>query len=92
MPDYLMEKCLGDILKKGLHVDAKSQFQEYAQEKHGVTPVYRVLSESGPDHNKVFEVGVYLGEDLAGKGEGSSKQKAEEAAAAEAVRGVVLPH
>lgn len=77
---------LGDILKKGLHVDAKSHLQEFSQEKFGVTPVYQVLSESGPDHNKLFEVGVLLGERLVGKGTGSSKQKAEEQAAIAALK------
>jgi len=76
---------LGDILEKGLHVDAKSKFQEFSQEKLGATPTYQVLSESGPDHNKVFEVGAFLGERLIGKGTGSSKQKAEQSAAVSAL-------
>lgn len=77
---------LGDIVEKGLHVDAKSKLQEFAQEKLGVTPVYQVLNESGPDHNRVFEVGAFLGKDLAGKGFGSSKQKAEQEAAQDALK------
>lgn len=77
---------LGDILKKGLHVDAKSHLQEFSQEKFGVTPAYQVLSESGPDHNKTFEVGACIGERLVGKGTGSSKQKAEEQAAVAALK------
>lgn len=77
---------LGDILQKGLHVDSKSKFQELVQEKLGVTPNYQVLSESGPDHNKIFEVGAFIGENLIGKGTGSSKQKAEEKAAIAALR------
>lgn len=77
---------LGDILKKGLHVDAKSRFQEMAQEKLGVTPEYQVLSESGPDHNKIFEVGAFLGGTFVAKGAGSSKQNAEQDAAVAALQ------
>ncbi len=79
-------KNLGDILKKGLHVDSKSHLQESAQEKRGITPTYKVLSESGPDHDKTFEVGAFIGETIVGKGEGSSKQKAAEAAAFDALQ------
>ena len=77
---------LGSILEQGLHVDAKSKFQEMSQDKLGVTPLYQVLSENGPDHNKIFEVGAYLGEELIGKGTGSSKQKAEQEAATSALK------
>lgn len=72
---------LPDVIKKGLHIDAKSHFQELVQERHRVTPVYHVLSESGPDHAKVFRVTVVVGKDVWGEGEGSSKQEAEQAAA-----------
>jgi len=61
--------------------DPKSQFQEIAQSKKGVTPHYVTVSESGPDHQKSFVVAAYIGEDLIAKGSGNSKQKAEEAAA-----------
>jgi ribonuclease III len=64
-----------------LHIDAKSRFQELIQERTSVTPTYTVLKESGPDHNKEFTVGVYVGEELRGQGSGSSKQRAEQAAA-----------
>lgn len=72
---------LPNILKKKLYIDPKSRFQEVAQEKERVTPNYRVLNEKGPDHNKIFEVGVFLGQELIAKGKGSSKQEAQEAAA-----------
>lgn len=72
---------LGDILRKGLHVDAKSKFQEMSQGLLGITPIYKALSELGPDHSKNFEVGVFIGEELVAKGCGSSKQKAEQEAA-----------
>jgi len=73
---------LDNILENKLYLDPKSKFQEKAQEKYGVTPYYKVLSEAGPDHSKVFEVGLYLNEDLVAKGKGSSKQEAQVKAAA----------
>ena len=76
---------LAEIIKKGLWRDSKSSFQEEAQEKAKVTPNYKVLKEWGPDHAKHFVVGVFLGDKLAAKGEGSSKQEAEEKAAKNAL-------
>ena len=76
---------LENVIKNKLYKDAKSLFQERSQEKTGITPVYKVLSESGPDHDKIFEVGVYLGEKLAGTGSGPSKQDAEQKAAEDAL-------
>ncbi len=76
---------LSDIVKKGLHKDAKSRFQEEAQEKKGITPIYRVLEEHGPDHAKHFLIGVFLGKDLVAQGGGYSKQEAEEEAAKNAL-------
>lgn len=74
-------KRLPEILEKKLYVDAKSRFQEEAQEKTGITPSYQVLEESGPDHNKKFVIGVYLEEELVAQGKGSSKQEAQMKAA-----------
>jgi len=65
--------------------DAKSKFQELAQDKRGITPLYRTLTEVGPDHNKLFTVGVYVGEEEIAQGEGHSKQEAEQAAAQAAI-------
>lgn len=65
--------------------DAKSRFQEIAQDKRGTTPVYRTLAEEGPDHDKQFTVGVYLGDELMAEGEGKAKQEAEQAAAQNAL-------
>lgn len=62
--------------------DAKSFFQEKSQEISGFTPAYRVLAEAGPDHDKTFTVGLYLGEEKVAEGTGHSKQEAEQAAAA----------
>lgn len=78
-------KKLPEILKKGLFKDAKSRFQEEAQERVGITPTYKVLEEWGPDHAKHFIVGVFLDKELIAKGEGSSKQEAEEEAAKKAL-------
>ena len=81
---YLLKK-LPEIIEKGLFKDVKSRFQEEAQERVKITPTYKVLDEWGPDHAKHFIVGVFLGEELVAKGEGSSKQEAEEEAAREAL-------
>ena len=72
---------LSEILKDGAYRDAKSMFQEEAQERTGITPNYVMLKETGPDHDKRFEVGVYIGSDLVARGEGASKQEAEQMAA-----------
>ena len=77
---YLMVKLPG-VIKSGAYKDSKSRFQEEAQDKKGITPSYKVLKETGPDHNKNFVVGVFLGDEQIAEGEGSSKQEAEEAAA-----------
>lgn len=82
---YIISR-LERILAEGSWVDPKSKFQELAQEKEGQTPHYRVLEETGPDHDKTFMVGVYVGSRLCGKGRGSSKQAAQQAAAAEALK------
>jgi ribonuclease III len=82
---FILER-LGDILEKGLHIDAKSRFQEIAQEVLGVTPEYRLVKEEGPDHDKVFTMGAYVGEEFIASGTGSSKQKAEQSAATEGLK------
>jgi len=81
---YLIKK-LPHIIEAGLYKDAKSCFQEEAQEKVGITPTYQVLKEWGPDHAKHFVIGVFLENDLTAEGKGSSKQEAEEAAAKKAL-------
>jgi ribonuclease III len=72
---------LEEVIKNKLYLDPKSNFQEEAQDKAGITPSYRVISESGPDHDKKFVVGVYLGDEEVARGEGSSKQEAQREAA-----------
>ena len=72
---------IDDIISAKSFIDAKSLFQEKAQEFDGVTPSYKTLKEVGPDHEKKFHVGVYIGRDMVATGEGGSKQDAEQAAA-----------
>lgn len=72
---------LEEVIRSKLYIDPKSNFQEEAQARAGITPSYRVLSESGPDHDKKFVVGVYLGDEEVAEGEGSSKQEAQRNAA-----------
>ena len=69
------------MIEKKLWIDAKSLFQEKAQEIESITPSYKVLAESGPDHEKVFIMGVFLGDELTAEGKGASKQEAEQEAA-----------
>lgn len=72
---------LDGVLANKSYQDAKSRFQEKAQDEEGVTPRYKTLSEEGPDHARTFTVGVYVGEKEVARGEGKSKQEAEQAAA-----------
>jgi ribonuclease III len=73
------------IIEGGSYVDSKSKLQEIVQEKRGVTPTYGVVSETGPDHNKIFVVAAYVGQEEVGRGTGPSKQEAELAAAENAL-------
>lgn len=82
---YVITK-LPYVLENGLYMDAKSRFQESAQELMGVTPTYRVLEESGPDHDKMFKVGIFLEKELIASGVGSSKQEAQTEAAEAALK------
>ena len=83
--DRFLDKNIQALSEKNIYKDAKSLFQEIAQSKRGVTPKYQLLSESGPDHQKIFKIGVYLGDQLIASGKGNSKQKAEEDAATRAI-------
>ena len=74
------------IIQHKLYLDPKSRFQEMAQEKAGVTPNYKVHKEEGPDHAKIFSIGVDLGNELVGEGKGSSKQEAQIEAAEKALK------
>lgn len=74
-----------EVVEKRLWQDAKSKLQEIAQERHKVTPKYEVLNQSGPDHDRIFVVGAFIGEEKVAQGEGRSKQEAEQAAAEKAL-------
>jgi ribonuclease III len=87
--DFLNKNLLPkteEIVKKKLWRDAKSLVQEKAQEFVNVTPAYKVLSQTGPDHNKSFTVGIYFGGVLIAEGKGKSKQEAEQKAAENALK------
>ena len=74
-----------EIIRKKLWIDAKSRFQEKAQEVDGITPVYKTLKETGPDHDKKFTLGVFLKDVQIASGTGQSKQEAEQQAAEKAL-------
>lgn len=73
------------IIEERLDIDPKTQFQELAQEMYKETPSYRIVEEKGPDHEKTFTMGVFIGKKEFGRGTGASKQKAEEEAAQKAL-------
>lgn len=77
---------LKQLLAKGKHKDEKSRFQEVAQQKTGITPTYETISETGPDHKKVFTCAVSIGTERVALGEGNTKQKAEQEAAREGLK------
>lgn len=79
--EKLISAVIPDILASAAHKDAKSEFQVWAQARHNVTPRYRVVGTTGPDHAKEFTVQVEVGEVVWGTGEGRSKQAAAQAAA-----------
>lgn len=76
----------GEILETGSWLDSKSRLQELAQSNENATPVYKVIKEVGPDHDKIFTVGVYVGGKLLGSGDGPSKQTAQQKAAETALK------
>ncbi len=76
---------IDNVIATGSYQDAKSHFQEIAQDKKSTTPTYKTLSEVGPDHDKHFTVGVYLGDEKVAEGTGKSKQEAEQSAATAAL-------
>lgn len=82
---YNITYKLEEIIAEAKYIDAKSKLQEISQEKYSLTPAYETISETGPDHNKKFVVIVKIGDQTAGTGKGNSKQKAQIAAAAEAI-------
>ncbi len=85
---FITDRVLSElpaILKDESYIDPKSRFQEASQEHLGITPSYKVLSETGPDHEKEFEVGVFLGKEKVATGQGTSKHEAQVSAAQAAI-------
>lgn len=82
--DQLFSKT-DNIVKKRLWQDAKSRFQELSQEQASITPTYETLDQEGPDHDRVFTVGVFLRSEKVAEGKGRSKQEAEQQAAEKAI-------
>lgn len=76
---------LDAILHNDLWRDPKSKLQEVAQSEDNMTPSYRVIDEDGPDHDKTFTIGVFIGDEIKGQGTGPSKQAAQQAAAEQAL-------
>lgn len=77
---------LPKILEEKTYIDPKSRFQEIVQDKEGITPHYEVIAEEGPDHNKIFTIGAYVGTVQWGIGVGTSKQAAQQNAAENAIK------
>lgn len=75
-----------EVVEKRLWQDAKSRFQEIAQEKLGITPSYQLMHHVGPDHARTFTVGAFVGAERVAVGEGKSKQEAEQQAAENALK------
>ncbi len=73
------------IVEKRLWQDPKSRFQEMAQEHASITPTYELMNQEGPDHDRLFTIGVYLRREKIAEGNGRSKQEAEQAAALQAI-------
>ncbi len=79
--DRFLNHRANEIVKKKLWRDSKSLVQEKAQEHVGITPSYKVVKETGPDHDKHFTIGIFFGENKIAEGKGRSKQEAEQEAA-----------
>jgi len=75
-----------EILRTGSWMDPKSHLQEVVQSKEGFTPIYKVMDESGPDHDKIFTVGIFVNNELRGQGTGASKQAGQQKAAEAALK------
>ena len=83
--EHILDK-IDEVLAEGTWRDAKSYMQELAQKIDEETPTYRTLNEEGPDHDKYFEVGVYIGGQLRATGDGHSKQDAQTEAARKVIK------
>jgi len=90
MAKYFISKYIFHLIDKIVEnqawIDAKSKFQEQAQENEGITPLYKTVKEEGPDHDKKFTIAVYLGKEMIAEGNGKSKQEGEQMAASNALK------
>ncbi|MEI7578754.1 MAG: ribonuclease III [bacterium] len=84
LEQFLFSK-IRNIVTNRLDIDSKSKLQEIAQDKVSFTPIYELISETGPDHEKIFEMAVKIGKNFFGKGKGHNKQEAEQNAAEQAL-------
>ena len=87
--DFIMRfvySTLPEIMEEKSYIDSKTRFQEIAQEKLNITPTYKLENSFGPDHSKKFTMGVYIEAEKIAEGQGSSKQKAEQDAAFNALK------
>jgi ribonuclease-3 len=82
---HLLNK-LPEVIENKIYLDPKTELQEKSQSEQGITPTYEVLGEVGPDHNKIFTVGVFLNDKKIGEGKGSSKQSGQISAAGDALK------
>ena len=83
--DHLFKDKLDYLLKNNLYLSSKSRLQEIIQSKYKKTPIYKVLDEKGPEHKRIFKIGVYFNNKLLGEGTAPSKKEAEEEAAKQAL-------
>lgn len=88
--DFLFKDKLDYLLKNDLYLSSKSKFQEIIQSKYKKTPVYKVLDEKGPEHKRIFKIGVYFNNKMLGVGIAPSKKEAEEEAAKKAFENLHL--
>jgi len=70
-----------DVMEEAINKDPRSQFQEWAQAQYSITPTYRTIDSSGPDHDKRFTVAVFIGRFAVTDGQGRSKRIAAQDAA-----------
>lgn len=84
--DFLFKDKLDYLLKNNLYLSSKSKLQEMIQRKYKKTPIYKVLEEKGPEHKRIFKIGVMFNNKMLGVGSAPSKKEAEEEAAKEALK------
>lgn len=83
---FLFTQKLTTIVENKLYLSSKNRLQEYLQDKYKELPIYKVLAQSGPEHQKTYSVGVYFNEKLIGRGSGHSKKQAQDKAATAALQ------